>query len=77
MSRRPRVVVHTGRALTKREARELEAYSEAIVLKDGNSAKRLLEELRLFVRYVKERQPQATVAVEADASPSARTVYTS
>ena len=49
----PRVVIHTGRALTKREARELAAYSEAVVLKDGQSAERLLEELRLFVSHVK------------------------
>lgn len=49
----PRVVIHTGRALTKREARELAHYSEAVVLKDGHSEERLLEELRLFVSHVK------------------------
>jgi CheY-like chemotaxis protein len=55
----PRVVIHTGRALTKLEARQLEAYSEAVVLKDGSSAQRLLEEVRLFVRYVRESLPKA------------------
>jgi CheY-like chemotaxis protein/signal transduction histidine kinase len=54
----PRVVIHTGRALTKREARELAAYSEAVVLKDGQSAERLLEELRLFVSHVKGSAPE-------------------
>ena len=34
----PRVIVHTGRALDKRETQQLEAYAEAVVLKQGNSA---------------------------------------
>jgi CheY-like chemotaxis protein len=50
----PRVVIHTGRALTKKETRQLEAYAEAVILKDGDSAERLLEEIRLFVRHMKE-----------------------
>jgi CheY-like chemotaxis protein len=53
----PRVVIHTGRALSKQETRELEAYAEAVVLKDGSSPERLLEEARLFVRHVKKRLP--------------------
>jgi CheY-like chemotaxis protein/HAMP domain-containing protein len=53
----PNVVVHTGRALTKKETRSLEAYAEAVVLKDGRSAERLLEELRLFVRQLQESLP--------------------
>jgi CheY-like chemotaxis protein/signal transduction histidine kinase len=48
----PAVVVHTGRALTKRETRELEAYASAVVLKDGDSAERLVDEVRLFVRHL-------------------------
>jgi len=48
------VVVHTGRALDKRETKRLEAYAEAIVLKEGDSAGRLLEEIRLFVSHVKD-----------------------
>jgi CheY-like chemotaxis protein len=51
----PRIVVHTGRALTKQETRALEAYAEAIVLKDGSSAQRLVEEVRLFLRHVREK----------------------
>jgi CheY-like chemotaxis protein/HAMP domain-containing protein len=53
----PRVIVHTGRALSKRETQQLEAYAEAVVLKEGNSAARLLEEIRLFVSHVKETLP--------------------
>ena len=50
----PRVIVHTGRALDKREIQQLEAYAEAVVLKQGNSAARLLEEIRLFVSHVRD-----------------------
>ena len=50
----PRVIVHTGRALNKRETQQLEAYAEAVVLKEGNSSTRLLEEIRLFVSHVKD-----------------------
>jgi CheY-like chemotaxis protein/signal transduction histidine kinase/HAMP domain-containing protein len=48
----PPVVVHTGRTLTREETRRIEAYAEAVVLKDGNAAARLLEEVRLFVQHV-------------------------
>jgi CheY-like chemotaxis protein len=58
----PAVVVHTGRALTKKETRLLEAYAEAVVLKDGRSSERLLEELRLFVRQLEENLKPAPVA---------------
>ncbi|HKO53725.1 MAG TPA: response regulator [Polyangiaceae bacterium] len=50
----PRVIVHTGRALNKRETKQLEAYAEAVVLKEGDSAPRLMEEIRLFVSHVKD-----------------------
>jgi CheY-like chemotaxis protein/signal transduction histidine kinase len=53
----PRVVIHTGRELSKQETRELEAYAEAVVLKDGSSSERLLEEIRLFIRHVTEGTP--------------------
>jgi CheY-like chemotaxis protein len=61
----PRVVIHTGRSLSKQETRELEAYAEVVVLKNGGSAERLIEEIRLFVRHVKDRahaprQPEPT-----------------
>ena len=50
----PSVVVYTARALTKAEANALEAYTEAVVLKEGSSSERLLEEVRLFVRRLKQ-----------------------
>jgi CheY-like chemotaxis protein/signal transduction histidine kinase len=53
----PKVVVHTARALTKKETQRLEAYAQAVIMKDGNSDERLMEEIRLFVRHVKESLP--------------------
>jgi CheY-like chemotaxis protein len=53
----PPVIVHTGRALTKLEAQRLEAYAEAIVVKDGPAVERVLDEIRLFVRRLKEGLP--------------------
>jgi CheY-like chemotaxis protein/signal transduction histidine kinase len=55
---RPAVVVHTGRALTREETTRIEAYSQAVVLKDGNSAERLIDEVRLFVQHVNPDTPR-------------------
>jgi CheY-like chemotaxis protein/HAMP domain-containing protein len=54
----PPVVVHTGRSLTREEIRRIEAYAEAVVLKDGSSGERLLEEVRLFVQHVRADGPR-------------------
>jgi CheY-like chemotaxis protein/HAMP domain-containing protein len=66
----PRIVVHTGRALTKRETRQLEAYAETVILKDGDSQARLIDELRLFVRHVKDNLPPAGTARRSEAPPA-------
>jgi CheY-like chemotaxis protein/signal transduction histidine kinase/HAMP domain-containing protein len=58
----PRVVIHTGRELSKQETRELEAYAEAVVLKNGSSSERLLEEIRLFIRHVTDIAPAVVEA---------------
>jgi CheY-like chemotaxis protein len=50
----PSVVIYTARAMSKAEAKRLETYTEAIVLKDGLSTERLLNEIRLFVRRLKQ-----------------------
>ncbi len=50
----PSVIVYTARALSKEEAKRLEAYTEAVVLKEGPSAERLLEEVRLFVQRTRD-----------------------
>jgi CheY-like chemotaxis protein/signal transduction histidine kinase len=65
----PAVVVYTARPLSKDEAKRLEAYADAVILKDGSSNERLLDEIRLFLRRVKEglgakragsREPEST-----------------
>ncbi len=56
----PSVVVHTARALSKKETHQLEAYVETVVLKDGNSEARLLDEVRLFVGQLGSRIPAAS-----------------
>src|SRR5262249_17937771 len=50
----PPVVVYTARALSKGEVQKLEAYAEAIVIKEGSSVERLLDEIRIFARRLKE-----------------------
>ncbi len=75
----PRVIVHTGRALTRKETRQLEIYAEAVILKDGSSDERLLDEIRLFVRHVTDslpvdRQPRPSEDVTADASLEGTTI---
>jgi CheY-like chemotaxis protein len=50
----PAIVVYTSRALNRAEASRLEAYAEAVILREGSSGDRLLEEIRLFVRRTQE-----------------------
>jgi CheY-like chemotaxis protein len=45
-ARVPSVIVYTARALTMEESRRLESYADAIVLKEGSSMERLLDEIR-------------------------------
>ena len=53
----PPVVVYTGRALSRAEAKRLEAYAEAVVLKEGPSTERLIDEVRLFARRFRDGVP--------------------
>jgi CheY-like chemotaxis protein len=56
-SKMPPVVVYTGRPLSKAEAQRLEAYTEAIVIKEGPAAERLHAEIRLFVERFRRGLP--------------------
>jgi CheY-like chemotaxis protein len=69
---RPPVVVYTARALTRDEARRLDTYVQAVVLKDGESERRLIDELRLFVGRVRERAPRPRVLTPAPSEASLR-----
>jgi CheY-like chemotaxis protein len=54
----PPVVVHTGRALSREETRRIRDYAETVVLKDGRSGERLVDEVRLFVGQLRDRLPR-------------------
>jgi CheY-like chemotaxis protein len=53
----PPVVVHTARTLTRDELRRVETYAQSIVLKDGSSKERLIDEVKLFVKHVSAALP--------------------
>jgi CheY-like chemotaxis protein len=50
----PAAVVYASRALSKAESIKLESYAAAVVLREGSSAERLRDEVRLFARRLKE-----------------------
>jgi CheY-like chemotaxis protein len=50
----PAVLIYTARALSPDETKVLEAHTEAVVLKQGSSTERLMDEVRLFTRRLKE-----------------------
>ena len=43
------VIIHTGKALTRREETRLRRYAESIIVKDAGSPERLLDETTLFL----------------------------
>jgi CheY-like chemotaxis protein len=51
------VIVHTGRDLSRREETRLKKYAETIVVKDGSSPERLLDETSLFLHRIEARLP--------------------
>jgi CheY-like chemotaxis protein len=66
----PPVIVHTGRPLSKAETQKLEAHAEAVVLKEGSGIERLLDEIRLFARRLREGLPPSRrVALPAQPVP--------
>ncbi|MBI4819978.1 MAG: response regulator [Deltaproteobacteria bacterium] len=42
------IIVYTGRALSRVEIRRIESYADSVVLKEGKSTEKLLDEIRLF-----------------------------
>ena len=67
----PPVVVYTGRALTKRRNAAARGLRRGGGVKEGASAERLLDEVRLFVRHVKRGLP-AGERRRADRAPPGR-----
>lgn len=56
----PPVIIYTGRNISKEENAELEEYSNSIILKDGNSKDRLINETTLFLHKVVNDFPENT-----------------
>jgi signal transduction histidine kinase/DNA-binding response OmpR family regulator len=65
----PAVVVYTGRALSKAELARIHAYTASVVLKEGPAVERLMDELRLFARRLKDGR-QARLSASPSPSPS-------
>jgi signal transduction histidine kinase/CheY-like chemotaxis protein/HAMP domain-containing protein len=58
----PAVVIYTSRQLSRPEVARLEAYAEAVILKDGQaSTERLLDEIRLFIRRLEAGLPRRSL----------------
>jgi CheY-like chemotaxis protein len=68
----PRVVVYTARSLSRVETVMIEAYAEAVVVKDGSSVERLLDEVKLFVRRFDGARAGSRVFAPPTAVPEAR-----
>jgi CheY-like chemotaxis protein len=54
----PPIVVHTGRALSREATRQIGNYAETVVMKDGRSAERLVNEVQRFVGQVRCNLPR-------------------
>jgi CheY-like chemotaxis protein/signal transduction histidine kinase len=74
----PALLIYTARALSRAEARQLEAYADAIVLKEGGSTERLRDEIRLFARRLKggaaPRRPTPVAAQVVHKTLGGRTI---
>jgi signal transduction histidine kinase/DNA-binding response OmpR family regulator len=74
----PAVLIYTARALSPTETERLEADTEAVVLKEGASTERLMDEVRLFARRLKEglgpRRPALSRLHPADLDLAAKAI---
>ncbi|EPG50895.1 response regulator [Leptospira kirschneri] len=55
----PPIVIYTGRELTKEEDKELQKYSESIIIKGIKSEERLLDETALFLHRMINNLPES------------------
>jgi CheY-like chemotaxis protein len=62
----PPVIIYTGRDLSREEERELNKYSESIIIKDARSQERLLDETSLFLHRMVESMPARKQQIIAD-----------
>ncbi|HEY8967309.1 MAG TPA: response regulator [Candidatus Methylacidiphilales bacterium] len=52
------IIIYTGRDLTQEEERELQKFSEAIIIKNVKSPERLLDETALFLHRLQSKLPE-------------------
>jgi CheY-like chemotaxis protein len=55
----PNVIIHTARELSGKELRELQKFSDSIVIKGLKSDERLMDEVTLFLHQVANKVPKA------------------
>lgn len=55
----PPIIINTGKELTQEEYKELNHFTDSIVIKGANSPDRLLDEVSLFLHSVHKSLPQA------------------
>ena len=54
----PNVIIHTAKELSQKEIRELQKYSDSIVIKGVKSDERLMDEVSLFLHQVADTVPR-------------------
>jgi len=59
----PYIIIHTARDLTKTEIRELNRFSDSIVIKGVKSDERLMDEVSLFLHQIKNKHPETALSV--------------
>ena len=59
----PPIIIYTGKELTKEENKELEKYSETIIIKGIKSEERLLDETALFLHRTVSNLPESKQAI--------------
>ncbi len=59
----PYVIIHTARELSKNEIRELNKYSDSIVIKGIKSDDRLMDEVSLFLHQIENKHQKNVVSV--------------
>ncbi len=59
----PYIIIHTGKELSISEIRELNKYSESIVIKGIKSDDRLMDEVSLFLHQVENKHPENKLPV--------------
>ncbi len=60
----PNVIIHTARELSGEELRELQKFSDSIVIKGLKSDERLMDEVTLFLHQVANKAPKTQLAAQ-------------